>query len=124
MINFKSPITIAIILILVIIAGTMIGSSQWLNNLFTSAPKIKEGDACKDSNGNPSTIVNGICKEIIINPPTGETARTIALPVIPPTLKIRKFGVFSSGMITVPEYPGVKWILIGSDRLFSYYKRA
>lgn len=123
MINFKSPITIAIILILVIIAGAMIGSSQWISNIFTSAPKIKEGDACIDSNGNPSTIANGVCKEVVINPPAGETVR-IVTPSVPTTLRIRKYGRSCQGAISVPQYPGVRYILIGSDRLFCYYRKA
>jgi len=118
MINFKSPLTIAIIFILVIIAGVLIGNSIWLKNLLSK--KVKEGSACTDKNGNPSTIVDGVCKEVVIlNPPAVEEQRVTA----PDTTRIRRNVTFPGIVISLPAYPGVNYKYTGKDNLFFNYQK-
>lgn len=39
-----------------------------------------DGDPCTDSNGNPSRIENGVCKEIVIPSPPAETQTRVITP--------------------------------------------
>lgn len=123
MINFRSPITIIIILVLAIIAGAMIGNSQWFGKLLTSIPKIKEGDACTDSNGNPSTIVNGVCKEVVKDNPSGD--QSLRVSAGPDSMSIRR-RPFTRPQATVvlAQYPATTYQYTGMDNYYYYYKKA
>lgn len=106
------------------------------------APGPKEGDACKDTAGNAGTIVNGSCVKnapkdgdpcmIQGNPGViqngncilAENAqRVIYRPAVPSRISIRRFTTNCLTRIQVPQYPGIIWNLIGSNRFFCYYSR-
>lgn len=62
MINFKSPIVIAIILIIVVIVSVSMGKSQWFKNLLNTNSNT-DGRPCTFST-NPfkgGNFKNGIC---------------------------------------------------------------
>lgn len=46
-------------------------SAQWKKWFPSEGATLKDGDACKDSNGATSVIENGVCKEVSIKPNGG-----------------------------------------------------
>lgn len=58
------------------VLALLIGFRQRIASFFGwNTPK--DGDACTDSNGNTSTIVNGACKEVVLPPLPPETQHII-----------------------------------------------
>lgn len=122
MINFRSPFTIAIILILVIIAGAMIGKSHWFNKLLTPS-KVKEGTACTDSNGNPSTIVNGVCKEVVKDNTGADQQQRISQG--PDTMRIIRVPyLLPQQTVVMNEYPETTYKYTGQDKYYFYYQKS
>lgn len=129
---FKNPIVIAIVLILVVIAAAMIGSSQWLRNLLNPASKPKTGDPCVFATIPPTAGIidaNGAC---IADPGhagggtggggTGDgiaSERTVA----PQTISVMKTMRASLPFRTFPQYPGVNYKLVLSGRRNDFYQK-
>ncbi len=113
--TFFIVIAVIAVLVLIIVFRSQIGA------FFSPDKNPKEGDVCTDSNGNPSTIQNGVCKEIIINPPVEETIRVILN--VPETVQIIRRGACRN-TIQLAQYPGYIWNLYKSSYFYCYYRRA
>lgn len=50
-----------------------------IKTFFSGGTASTEGDPCTDSNGNPSTIQNGVCKEVI-RPPVNVDVNRVWAP--------------------------------------------
>lgn len=128
--TFFIVVAVLAVVVLIVVFRQQIGA------FFNPAPK--DGDECKDSSGNSGTIVNGACvtnppeegSACILNGRTGiiqngacvvvENAQRI---IIPTRITVRRTTRNCLSYTQVPQYPGIIWNLIGSNRFFCYYSR-
>lgn len=114
--TFFIVVAVLAVVVLIIVFRKSIGA------FFSPDNTPQEGDACTDSNGNASTIVNGVCKEVVIpNPPITDTTRVILN--VPETVQILRRGACMP-TIQLAQYSGYTWNLYRSTYFYCYYRRA
>lgn len=116
--TFFIVIAVLAVVVLIVVFRKQIGA------FFSPASKPDDGTACTDSNGAASTYLNGVCKEVVLpGPDETVTERIVYRPAIPSRLSVRRYTRNCLTRIVVPQYPGIIWNLIGSNRFFCYYSR-
>lgn len=133
--TFFIVVAVLAVVVLIVVFRKQIGA------FFSPDEKPADGTACTDVNGNASTYKDGKCIETavdgtpcILNGRAGvmengtcipsENAQRIIYPqTVPSRITVRRYTMNCLTRIRVPQYPGIIWNLIGSNRFFCYYSR-